>query len=142
MKRAWYEFLKKDFVQGFPAYCGFEVTGAGDGFFQTRLSVENRHCQQDGFVHAGVLATMCDHTAGYAAYTTVEEGMRILSVEFKINFFRPATGTRVICRASVLKRGRKIVVAESDAFSVNHGEEKQVAKAMVTLMAVPKADLK
>ena len=131
------EFLKKDYVQGFPAYCGFTVTRVEKGLFETLLKVKPEHRQQDGFVHAGVLATMADHTAGYAAYTTVTKNFRILTIEFKINYFKPAIGSTISCSAKVLSKGRKIIVAESEVFSVTKEEVKLVSKATVTLMAVP-----
>jgi len=131
--------LKKDFAQGFPAYCGFEVKDAGDGLFETFLHIRKEHRQQDGFVHAGVMATMADHTAGYAAFTTVSDEFRILTIEFKINFFKPAMGEMLICRSKVINRGKTVIVAESQLFSVSGSQEKAVSKATVTLMTVPVA---
>ncbi|MFC1488379.1 PaaI family thioesterase [Thermodesulfobacteriota bacterium] len=141
MKANRFEFLKKDFVQGFPAYCGFEVERAEQGIFETRLQIRPDHCQQDGFVHAGVMATMADHTAGYAAYTTVSEHFRILSIEFKINYFKPAVGDTLVCRAKVINAGKTIIVSESEVFSISKDNEKLVSKATVTLMAVPVENL-
>ncbi len=132
-----FDFLKKDYVQGFPAYCGFEVERVAHGQFQTRLTIREEHKQQDGFVHADVIATMADHTAGYAAYTTVSEESRILTIEFKINYFKPAAGEAIVCRSKVINDGRKVIVSESEVFSVTGENEKLVSKAMVTLMAVP-----
>ncbi len=135
------DFLKKDYVQGFPAFCGFEVEHVSHGQFQSRLKIRPDHRQQDGFVHAGVIATMADHTAGYAAYTTVSEEFRILTIEFKINYFRPATGEAIVCRSKVISNGRKIIVSESEVFGENGGKEKLVSKAMVTLAVVPSSKL-
>ena len=132
-----FDFLKRDYVQGFPAYCGFEVDHVAYGRFEASLKIGPDHRQQDGFVHAGVIATMADHTAGYAAYTTVSEEFRILTIEFKINYFRPATGEAVVCRSRVISNGKKIIVSESEVFSISEGREQLVSKAMVTLMAVP-----
>lgn len=137
MNKDRFDFLKRDYVQGFPAYCGFEVDRVADGRFETRLKIRPDHRQQDGFVHAGVIATMADHTAGYAAYTTVSEEFRILTIEFKINYFRPAAGEAVVCRSKVINNGKKIIVSESEVFSISGGREQLVSKAMVTLMAVP-----
>jgi uncharacterized protein (TIGR00369 family) len=137
-------FLKKDYVQGFPAAIGFEVVRADYGRFESRLKVRPEHSQQDGFVHAGVIATMADHTAGYAAYTTISETSRILTIEFKINFFKPAIGESIVCRSRVVNNGKTIKVSESEIFSLTQDQEKLVAKAMVTLIAIPssKIDLK
>ena len=137
----WFEFVKKDFVQGFPAFCGFEVSHADYGLFETRLSVKNEHQQQDGFVHAGVIATMADHTSGYASFTTVSKKFRILTVEFKINYLKPAIGPVIICRSKVINNGKKIKVVEAEVFSVSNGIEKLVAKGMFTQAAVASEDL-
>lgn len=137
MASDWFEYLKKDFVQGFPAFCGFEVTRIDAGEFETCLKVQDQHRQQDGFVHAGVIATMADHTAGYAAYTTVSKKFRILTIEFKINFFKPAAGPHLICRSKVINNGKKIKAVESEVFSVAGDTEKLVSKALLTMIAVP-----
>lgn len=141
MDEKWAEFLRKDYVQGFPAYCGYEVDFVAEGEFHTSLKIRPDHRQQDGFVHAGVIATMADHTAGYAAFTTVTEESRILTVEFKINYFRPAADETIVCRSKVLNRGKKVIVSESEVFSVSGAHEKLISKAMVTLMAVPATSL-
>jgi uncharacterized protein (TIGR00369 family) len=135
------ETLKRDFARGFPAFCGIQVQHAAPGVFETRLEVRPEHEQQDGFVHAGVMATMADHTAGYAAFTIVSESQRILTIEFKINYFKPATGPFLACRSRVINGGRRIIVSEADLFSVSDDGEKQVAKAIVTLMAIDAAGL-
>lgn len=141
MTSDWFEFIKKDFVQGFPAFCGFEVIHADYGIFETCLNVLNEHQQQDGFVHAGVIATMADHTSGYASFTTVSEKFRILTVEFKINYFKPAIGPLIICRSKVINNGKNIKVVEAEVFSVSNGIEKLVAKGMFTQAAVASEDL-
>lgn len=141
MPANWIEFLKKDFIQGFSAFCGLEVIRADYGKFESSLKVLDEHRQQDGFVHAGVIATMADHTSGYASFTTVSEKFRILTIEFKINYFKPATGPLIICRSRVINNGKKVKVAESEVFSVSNGNEKLVSKGMFTQMAVPSADL-
>lgn len=111
------------------------------GYFQSRVKIQELHRQQDGFIHAGVMATMADHTAGYAAFTTVPEDCQILTVEFKINFLRPAYGESLFCRSRVIREGNKIVIAESEVFDEREGGEALAAKALVTLMAVHRDDL-
>jgi len=109
------------------------------GECETSLRLERRHLQQDGFAHAGVLATLADHTAGAAAATLVGPSEYVLSVEFKINLLRPAHGERLRCRATVLKPGSRIDVVESELWAEDHGESKLVAKAMVTLAVLARA---
>jgi len=136
-------FLAKDFQRGFIDHCGFRAVRVEHGRFESEVIVEERHRQQDGFIHAGVTATMADHTAGYAAFTTVDPGFQILTVEFKINFLRPAFGRALRCSARVIRGGSRIIVAESEVFDIREpeGEPDTVSKAMVTLMAVRREKL-
>lgn len=116
---------------------GILLTDMGPGWCESVLAVAPKHMQQDGFVHAGVQATIADHTAGGAAGTLAAEEDLVLTVEFKINFLRPALGERLRCRATVLRPGKTLSVAESEVFAEGDGNRKMVAKAMVTLALVP-----
>ena len=129
--------LKKEFSQGFVKSCGIKLISLTRGRAESSLAITQTHSQQDGFAHAGVMATMADHTAGYAAFSLVTDEFRILTIEFKINFLRPAAGERLVCRAQVVKEGRNILVSDSEVYHQDDGIEKLVAKALVTLMAVP-----
>jgi uncharacterized protein (TIGR00369 family) len=115
---------------------GIKVSGIGAGWCETTLEILPKHLQQDNFVHAGVLATLADHTAGGAAGSVVREEEIVLSVEFKINLLRPATGDALRCRAQLLRAGRTLIVAESEVFARTEDQEKLVAKATVTLAVV------
>lgn len=115
---------------------GIRLRGVGAGWCETTLDVLPRHLQQDGYIHAGVQATMADHTAGGAAGSVIREDQIVLSVEFKINLLRPAKGEAMRCKAQVLKAGRTLVVVESEIFSHDGAQEKLTAKATVTLAVV------
>ena len=132
------DFLANDYSRGFIKYCQFEAVKIQRGHFQSRVKIEEHHRQQDGFIHAGVMATMADHTAGYAAFTTVPEDYQILTIEFKVNFLRPAYGEGLICRSRTLREGLQVIIGESEVFDQRGDEEVLVAKALVTLMAVHK----
>jgi uncharacterized protein (TIGR00369 family) len=142
MDAAGWERLRRDFVQGFIAHLGVEALEAAAGRWTSALQLGPQHKQQDGFVHAGVMASLADHSGGYAAYTLLDESLRVLTIEFKINFFRPARGQRLICRSQVIHQGRTILVAASDVGVVDGSAEKTVARATITLMAVPAHNLR
>ncbi len=129
-------FLARDYSRGFIEYCQFKAEVIERGYFQSTVAIEEHHRQQDGFIHAGVMATMADHTAGYSAFTTVSEDFQILTIEFKINFLRPAFGEALVCRSKVLREGGQIIISESEVFDIREGGAELAAKAMVTLMAV------
>ena len=68
--------------------------------------------QQDGFVHAGIMATLADNAAGYATLSTLPPSSRVLAVEFKLNFTRPAVGDMLRGRGRVRKLGRTLSFCE------------------------------
>ena len=115
---------------------GIHLHDLGVGWCEATLQVAPRHLQQDGFVHAGVQATLADHCAGGAAATLVAAGNIVLSVEFKINLLRPAVGQALRCRATVLRAGKTLIVAESEVFARVGDQERLTAKATVTLAVV------
>ena len=129
-------FLATDYSNGFIAYCQFKAEMIKKGYFQSTVAIEDHHRQQDGFIHAGVMATMSDHTAGYAAFTIVPEDFQILTIEFKINFLIPAFGHALVCQSRVIREGRQIIISESDIYDIREGKKALASKAMVTLMAV------
>ena len=131
------DFLAKDYCRGFIEFCGLKALRIGKGFFESRVLIGKNHRTQDDFIHAGLMATMADHTAGYAAFTTVAEDFRILTIEFKINFLKPAYGNALKCRSKVISRGKQIIVSESKVYDVRDKSEELVAKGIITLMAVP-----
>jgi uncharacterized protein (TIGR00369 family) len=131
-----FDDLMNDSVQGFTAYCGFTPVRLEPGRFVARIRILPHHLQQDGYVHAGVVSTLADHTAGYAAFSLVPRDRRILTVEYKISLVAPADGEELECRAAVIKPGARILVVESEVLSVRGDSAKLVAKALLTMAAV------
>jgi len=131
------EFLAEDYRRGFIKHCGLEAVRVKSGLFESRVLIGEYHRTQDNFIHAGLMATMADHTAGYAAFTVVSEQFRILTIEFKINFLKPAYGNALRCRSRIISKGKQIIVAESKVYDMRKKHETRVAEAIITLMAVP-----
>jgi uncharacterized protein (TIGR00369 family) len=123
----------------FIASLGIELESVSEGTCCTSLQVRREHLQQNGVVHAGVIATLADHTAGGAASSVLPQGSYPLTAEFKINLLRPASGQKLRCVSRVLKPGRNLVVAESEVFSDSDDCAVLSAKAMVTLAVISKS---
>lgn len=111
---------------------GYRLVGSGPGWVETELPIEAHHLQQHGYVHAGVITTMADHTSGGAASTVIDEGHSILTAQFSISFLRPAQGTALHCRGEVVKAGRALVVTQSDV----HCDRVHVARFQGTMGVV------
>lgn len=102
------------------------------------LHVDNRPAltQQHGFVHGGVLATLADCAAGYAAFSLMPADSSPLTVEYKLNILRPGQGETMVARARVIKPGRTLTVVDSDVYGVTGGAETLCVTSIQTLMTL------
>jgi len=92
--------------------------------------------QQHGYFHGGVIATLADNAAGYAAFSLMPADSSVLTVEFKVNLLAPGRGERLVSRSRVSKPGRTLTVSHSRVFACDGGEERLCAEALVTLMTL------
>lgn len=108
-------------LRGIMKRLGARMTRLNKGLVE--ISAQNRPdlSQQDGFVHAGVLATLLDTAGGYAVLSLLPRGSRVLAVEFKINFTRPAIGDEVRAVGKVRKLGRTLAICELEALMNEKG---------------------
>lgn len=93
-------------------------------------------CQQHGFFHAGITATIADSAAGYAAFSLFPAGSSVLTSEFKIHLLAPAAGERLRAAGRVLKPGRTLTIAETEVWALHGGREKLCAKLIGTLVTL------
>ena len=129
--------VKRIFEQAqFVRSLGIELIAFGDGWCETRVAVTPTLEQQHGFVHAGVVMTLADHTCGAAAATMVAEGQDVITVENKVSFLRPAVGAVVFCRGEVLRAGKRLIFTEGEVTIERDGERLIVAKASSTLAVI------
>jgi uncharacterized protein (TIGR00369 family) len=116
---------------------GVELASFGMGWCETKVNVSPLLRQQHGFVHAGVLMTLADHTCGGAAASTVPEDRDVITVENKVSFLRPAAGLVLICRAEVLRAGRNLIFVEAAVMVEREQGRVVVVKMSSTLAVVP-----
>ena len=116
---------------------GAEIAQIAPGEVSIEMPFREDLTQQDGFLHAGVLAAILDSACGYAAMTLVPAGSRVLTVEFKASFLAPARGERFEARAIVKKTGRTLTTSQADAYAVADGRETLVATMLATIMTLP-----
>ncbi|HZK47245.1 MAG TPA: PaaI family thioesterase [Atopostipes sp.] len=121
--------------QHFMSYLGAKLETIEEGRVSISVEKAAHLSQQTGFIHAGVITTIADSAAGYAAWSMMPENSDVLSVEFKVNLMRPASGSKIIAHAQVIKSGRQITVVEADVEDVDTG--KVIAKFQGTMISVP-----
>jgi uncharacterized protein (TIGR00369 family) len=116
---------------------GARLTRVEPGIVEIELPFRADLTQQDGYLHAGVITTVADSAAGYAAYTLMPADSRVLSIEFKVNLLRPALGETFVARAEVIKAGRTLTVVRADVFALNaEGQRELVATMQGTMICL------
>ena len=113
---------------------GIAFIDCGPGWCEAAVAMSPRHLQHTGVPHAGMIATLADHTAGAAAMTLADTGYFVLTTNLNVSLLRGLAARRLVCRAEVVKRGRQVSFAESTVEAeLDGGERKAVARASVTL---------
>lgn len=121
-------------VQPFLRLLGVRIKTIEDGAVETVIEPQDALMQQHGYVHGGVIATLADTTSGLAALTKADERTEALTVEFKINFLKPAAAGRLRCRGQVVRTGRTLSVMKADVFAGDTEMGAHVATAIVTFV--------
>ena len=111
---------------------GLEITRVGEGRATVRLSYAKAVTNPYGMVAGGVITTLADTAVATALLTLVEDEI-LVSLEHKINFWRPATGD-LTAEARVLNRGRAVAVAEVD---ISDDQGDKLAKGLFTYAIRP-----
>lgn len=122
--------------QPFMAHIGARITALEPGFCEITVDHRRELTQQHGFIHGGVLASIADSAAGYAAFSLMPAEASVLTVEYKLNLLRPGRGEAMIARGRVLKPGRTLTVVQADVFARSAGGEEQVVSSLQTLMCL------
>ena len=120
--------------QGAMATLGAELADIASGRVTIALPIEPRLSQQDGFLHAGVVAAALDSACGYAALTLMPNEAEVLTVELKLNLLAPASGERLIAEGEVLRAGRTLTVCRGDAYAEQSAERVHVATMLATMV--------
>lgn len=123
-------------AQAFMSTIGARIVALEPGSCELALDYDQCLTQQHGFIHGGVVSTLADTSAGYAAFSLMPAQAQVLTTEFKINLLSPARGSRFIARALVLKSGRTLTVCESSVYARDGDTETLCARALVSLMAL------
>lgn len=119
--------------QPFSKLMGTELQKFETGFAELSLEIEEHHKQQHGFAHGGVISYLADNALTFAGGSVLGDS---LTLEFKINYVRPALGQTLIARARVTANGKQQAVCHCDIYAINEGEEKLCATAQGTIWKI------
>jgi len=124
--------------QSMMATIGAELTMVETGKVTIIAPVLEGLRQQQDFAHGGLIFTIGDSAAGYAALSVMPLEMEVMTVELKINMLAPApaSGT-LVAEGRVLKPGRRLVIVASDVWWQDSPENRtHVAALQGTMIPV------
>ncbi len=109
---------------------GFRLVKAARGRAVVTLKAKRHHENTVGTVHGGILCDISDAAMGYAFESLLPENRRGVTVEFKINFLRPAFAEdHLYAKAGIISHGKTLYYLECD---ILNARKDLIAKAACT----------
>lgn len=109
---------------------------AGKVVLEANLTVEKHSfpTSRGPIVHGGAIATLADEALATVAFTVAEEGQSTVTVDLKVDFLRPATPGRLIARATVRHRTRRLAFTEATVEQADDGQIVAEARAVIAFV--------
>lgn len=123
-------------AQGLMTTLGAELVLIAPGEVRIALLPRPELSQQHGYIHAGALTSVLDSACGYAALTVAPVGLDVLTVEFKINFVRPAVADRFVAIGKVAKAGKTLTVCQGEVVGERGSRRETVAVMQATIINI------
>jgi len=115
--RALPDLYKEWAATGMIANIGTRLVEVGSG---TLVLEGNLTAEAHGFptsrgpiVHGGAIATLADETLASVAFTVADEGETTATADLKVDYYRPGRPGRLICRATVRHRTRRLAFCQA-----------------------------
>jgi uncharacterized protein (TIGR00369 family) len=115
---------------------GLRLTEVAEGAATVELPCSKWLSSSAGTIQGGFTAMLAESALGAAAFSTVEAGTAIASLDLKVNYLRPVfpDGEPIIARARIIHRGRTLAIVSVE---ITNAEGKQVALATGSSMYLP-----
>ena len=115
---------------------GLRLTEAAEGSATVELPCSKWLSTSAGTVQGGFTAMLAESALGAAAFSTVEAGTAIASLDLKVNYLRPVfpDGQPIVAKAWITHRGRTLAIVSVE---ITNAEGKQVALATGSSMYLP-----
>jgi uncharacterized protein (TIGR00369 family) len=123
-------------AQGLLRALGARLVDVAPGRVVIELDFGLHLTQQQGMFHGGAIGAIGDSAAGYAALSLMPPESEVVTVEYKINFARPARGSRLIAHGEVVRAGRTLTVARAQVDVVDGGTREPCAFIQATMYRV------
>ncbi len=100
-------------------FVGIELLEVGFGHATLMLPYREELRNSMGLLQGGILGVLADVAGGVSLYSVLPDPLKVAipTIEFKLNFLRPAGREDVIARGRLAHRGRQIAVCHVDVFT-------------------------
>jgi uncharacterized protein (TIGR00369 family) len=122
--------------QGLMTLYGARLAEVGPGRVVIEMDVRPEFTQQAGLVHGGVIGAIGDSAGGFAALTLFPTGADVVTIEYKINYMRAATGTLLRATGEVVRAGKTITVGRIVCDCGTPGDLQACAVLQATFMRI------
>lgn len=119
---------------------GGHVVRAEHGEAEIAIPASPDFCQGGGLVGGGILATLADEAMAHAVLTLLDDETYTVTLDMTIHYLRAARsqeGRTLVAHATLVKRGRTVMVAES---RVSDDDGRLLATASATFLLTRKAE--
>jgi uncharacterized protein (TIGR00369 family) len=115
---------------------GLHLTEVEEGAATVKLPCSRWLSSSAGTIQGGFTAMLAESALGAAAFSTVEAGTAIASLDLKVNYLRPVfpDGEPIVAKARLIHRGRTLAIVSVE---ITNAEGKQVALATGSSMYLP-----
>lgn len=122
--------------QTFMQTIGAKLSALKPGHCEVELPFRGDLCQQNGYLHGGLITTIAANATGFAAFSLMPANSSVLGTEYKINLLNPAAGERFVAIGQVLKPGKILSVVECEIVGIQGSTKKLIAKMLATMMCL------
>jgi uncharacterized protein (TIGR00369 family) len=129
------ELYKEWASSGMIANIGGRIVDVGPGtlVLEGNLTAD-RHSfptSRGPIVHGGAIATLADEALATVAFTVADEGETTVTADLKVDFLRPAAPGRLVARATVRHRTKRLAFTEATVEQADDGKIVAEARAVI-----------
>ncbi len=123
-------------AQGLMRTIGARLRSVAPGRVVIELPYSDAVAQQQSLFHGAGIGAIGDVAGGYAALSLMPARSEVITVEYKVNFIRPALGDLLRAEGQVLRAGKSLTVCRVDVAAIENGQATVVALLQATFMRV------
>lgn len=134
------QIVRQSFArQGLMGTLGARLVSVEPGCVVIELPFSAGVSQQHGLFHGGAIGAIADNAGGYAALSLMPAGSEVLTVEYKINFMKPARGRLLRATGHVVRAGKSVTVIRAEVECLGSESTAACALLQATMMRVGSA---